>query len=521
MNIFDWLSNCLKQNGHGPFLFLGSGISRRYIGLQNWSELLRKFCNNINDYEYYLSSSNSDLPKTASLMSADFKEHWWKSEDTKKQREKFRSYARYINSPLKISISEYVRKKSSIKITKDISFYDEILNLKNANVDGVITTNWDLLAELLFPDYKTYIGQEELLISAPQNIGEIYKIHGCCTKPNSIILTEEDYSKFEKQNPYLAAKLVTIFVENPVIFMGYSLNDPNIRSLLSSIVYGIGPDNTDKITKNLIFVQRESSNRSYGVRETVYSLGGTDLPVTLLVTSDFSEVYKALHTVEHKIPVRILRYCKEQIYRLVRDTEPSEELCVLNLEDLDDSSKVEFVVGVGVKGRLGSVGYQAITLKDIFKDIIAVEDSYNADNIIKSTIPHWSKYTKYIPVYRYLSKIGIKSLEQYKASIKSLRPVDEFKINDFKNKQYSKLFARECSGMNVGDIAEKYDADKAVFLIPFIPWKELDLELLQLFLNENIEKVDAEVCMYSTCYRKLICVYDALKYGWYVTKHRH
>jgi len=174
MKIYNALSEMLKKNGHGPFLFIGSGISRRYVGLDNWEELLRHFCLNIKEYEYYLSSANSDLPQVASLMSENYKEYWWNSLDTEKERNKFKSKALYISSPLKISISEYIINKSNIKLKVDDTFFDEIYEFKKVNVDGIITTNWDLFAETLFPDYKVFIGQEELLVSAPQNIAEIY-----------------------------------------------------------------------------------------------------------------------------------------------------------------------------------------------------------------------------------------------------------------------------------------------------------------------------------------------------------
>ena len=55
--------------------------------------------------------------------------------------------------------------------------------------------------EDIFKDYTVYTGQDELIFSDIYEIGEIYKIHGSITKPDSLILTAEDYKIFEENNP--------------------------------------------------------------------------------------------------------------------------------------------------------------------------------------------------------------------------------------------------------------------------------------------------------------------------------
>lgn len=90
--------------------------------------------------------------------------------------------------------------------------------------------------ERIAPSYKVYTGQEELIFSPLQEVAEIFKIHGSVNKPSSIVITGEDYDYFNRNCAYLAAKLITIFMEYPIIFIGYSISGPNIRTILQAMV---------------------------------------------------------------------------------------------------------------------------------------------------------------------------------------------------------------------------------------------------------------------------------------------
>lgn len=78
----------LKKFQSAPFLFVGSGLSRRYLSLDDWEGLLRRFTQYVqNPFEYYYTKSNEDLPKVASLLADDFHETWWKTDQFKGKRE--------------------------------------------------------------------------------------------------------------------------------------------------------------------------------------------------------------------------------------------------------------------------------------------------------------------------------------------------------------------------------------------------------------------------------------------------
>ena len=169
----------LRQFHTAPFLFVGSGLPRRYLGIDDWTGLLRRM-SALTDrpYEYYRASGDGKEPQIATEIAKDLHIKWWDSDKFAESRENFKSDAINKESALKIEIAKLIEKKSEC-IPEIPGLQKELETLQNATIDGIITTNWDLLLEGLFPDYKKFIGQEELLFSSTQAVGEIYKIHGC------------------------------------------------------------------------------------------------------------------------------------------------------------------------------------------------------------------------------------------------------------------------------------------------------------------------------------------------------
>ncbi|TFJ89935.1 SIR2 family protein [Lentibacillus salicampi] len=55
--------------------------------------------------------------------------------------------------------------------------------------------------------------------------GELYKIHGCITDPDNIVIASSDYSNFRSNAKLFSAKLLTLISKNPVIFIGYSISE--------------------------------------------------------------------------------------------------------------------------------------------------------------------------------------------------------------------------------------------------------------------------------------------------------
>ncbi len=255
MGAYENLAERLRVFNSAPFLFVGAGLSRRYISTDGWLDLLRRMAGlTERPYAYYATKAGGHLPRVASEIAATFHEVWWSDPQFEESRRLYGDGLTSLEGPLKVEVARYAQDALK-RVPTDGAKADELALLSRAVIDGVITTNYDGLMEHVLQDFATFVGQDELLFSDTQGIGEIYKIHGSATAPESLILCEADYERFNERNPYLAAKLLTVFVEHPVIFLGYSLTDEDVGAVLASVAAALTTENLNRLQDRLIFVQ--------------------------------------------------------------------------------------------------------------------------------------------------------------------------------------------------------------------------------------------------------------------------
>ena len=80
----DKIAKLLAQTNALPVLFVGSGLTRRYLNLPDWKGLLRQYCVSGKPFEYYNDKATREcngtpdmrLPKAADYIEADFNEKW-------------------------------------------------------------------------------------------------------------------------------------------------------------------------------------------------------------------------------------------------------------------------------------------------------------------------------------------------------------------------------------------------------------------------------------------------------------
>jgi hypothetical protein len=508
----------LKKFSTSPFLFVGSGISRRFINLETWSALLSRMCSDLGlskPYEYYSSNAEGNLPKVASLMGKEFNAIWWTDGKYEQSRNDYAAIAKSTYSPFKYEIS--IRLQGKEKET-NVALEGEIALFKKVSADGVITTNWDTFLESIFPDFNKIIGQEELIFTELYSVGEIYKIHGSISKPDSLVLTEEDYNNFHERNPYLAAKLLTLFMEHPIIFMGYSLDDSNIQQILKSIIKCLTKDKIDSLRDRLIFCQWDVNSLSPSITDSTLLISDTVIPIKLIKLSAYTEVFTVLANVKKKIPVKVLRQMKGMVYEFVKTVDPKSKVFVSeDLETLEDEHNVEFVYGIGLKDRFAEVGIKGIDHRDLMRDII-IDKKWDRAKIAKLLLPTLNG--KYLPCFKYLRSGGFlneNGLLDENIDVKEFTPAFIRKVNSVSIKTFEppESYRKKRAEINkkymtFNDLRKDKNFLHILMYTPILDIKKIGLEDLHAFLKSNLDKlIDSN---YGTHYRKLICLYDFLKY---------
>lgn len=512
----------LKRFDSLPFMFVGSGLSRRYLGLEDWEGLLRHFARLAGEeefaFEIYMGQAKAEgckegfLPKTAELIERDFNEKWYRSERYSASRAINRDLIKKKVSPFKIEIANYIAEKQ-LSIDRECPELKALYGLGSKSIAGFITTNYDCFLESVFNAYTTFIGQEELLFSQVQGISEIYKIHGCITKPETIVINDEDYAGFNERNAYLASKLLTIFLEHPVVFVGYSISDRNIEKILKAIVKCLSQKHLEQLKERLIFVEWNQGDRKNEI--STYSKafdGEKSLDMTRIILDDYTLLYEALSDNKAKYNVNMLRRLKSDIYELVVTNKPTSRLRVVGLEDDERLDEVELVVGVGVISEFGQKGYAGITADELYRDIVLNDGDFIAERIVIDSLPVLLAHnSNTLPMYKYLIDFAGELPERVLSSIKN-----EFDalLSNTTRKNRENSADRD---LTVIQLEEKYPVEKCLQIIPLLRAENIIIDDLEKFLKrvfaENPQALEPlGNAAFRSDLKRVIRIYDWLKF---------
>ncbi len=504
-----------------PFLFWGSGMTRRYYNLPDWKGLLEHFAREIRDDDFTYSAYENRaskmetpvglLPKVAELIQADYDEKWFNDASIRTLDEDSLMKVKNGLSPFKAEIASYI-KRNCVVINKYKSEIEMLSKLSEKNIAGVITTNYDEFVENNFIGYTKFVGQKQLIFSAIQGIAEIFKIHGSIEEPDSLVINEQDYLDFDRKSAYLAAKLMTIFMEYPIVFMGYSISDANIQKIIKSIIDCLDMQQIKILEDRFIFVEYQPGK--VGVEVSPYTIMVNNKPLTMkrIVIEDFKLIYRALEGKKSKLPVRILRRFKQELYDFTVTNMPTANMRVASIED-DRIKDEELVMAIGRYSDYGLRGLHGLKADEWYRNIVVEDIEFSADELLQYAFEDLIKQNSgRLPVNKYLSE----AMGNYPDCVELAKKQNFENIISATIKKNRNKMGNYKSVKQIWE-NEKTSLERATSLIAHLLESDINVNELESVLKEIFEN-DINILQNSkpairTNVRRLIMIYDYLKWG--------
>jgi hypothetical protein len=117
------------------------------------------------------------------------------------------------------------------------AFADELAKIPYFN--RFVTTNWDPFLERSL-EVMIPIVEDRDLAFWDDGKRQVLKIHGCVTRPYSIVATKTDYDGCISLSPLIFNKLRDLMATKTFLFAGYSLRDADFREVWDGIVESLG-----------------------------------------------------------------------------------------------------------------------------------------------------------------------------------------------------------------------------------------------------------------------------------------
>jgi len=497
MNIKEFISNFKNH----PVLFVGTGVSLRYLtNSYTWDGLLKKIAFDLKgNTEYYLDLKSNcqedgiyNFEKLASLLEKEFNDTLIIDRNGKFKEVNDIFYENMENgqnlSRFKIYISKIF---SELEIREEKK--NEITEFKKArkNIGSIITTNYDNLIEHIF-EFEKLIGNN-ILLSNPY--GSIYKIHGCSTEPEKIIITENDYNQFDGKYELIRAQLLSLFIHHPIIFIGYGVGDNNIKKILKTIFTYVEPnsDLAKDIRNNFLLVEFEKDTDNEVISEHDIDMDGfSTVRINKIKTDNFTLIYQALANIHLPISAMDVR----KVQSVVAEIYAGGKIEVKITEDLDALKNGDKIIAIGSSK---TISYQYQTASEMMSNYFKIMEESN-HQILVLIDKYNLQSTQYFPVF------GFYSIN------------NEIKVADKLKNQQKTNIQNSLNGISDNQ-KKKHDTVQNILDDITIPLTYKNGCIIWNIFEDNLELADVEKHLKGiknkndTNYRRLLCAYDLKKYG--------
>ncbi|AWH19305.1 hypothetical protein C1922_19290 [Stenotrophomonas sp. ZAC14D2_NAIMI4_7] len=340
--------------------------------------------------------------------------------------------------------------------------------------------------------------------------------------PESLVLTHSDYQQFKEREAYLSAKLLLFFLERPVIFVGYSLGDENVRDILKSVTFCLDSDLRKRVGDRLLLVSWDPSIIDPVVQPKEIELSqGVRLTVNELKCSSFLDLFEVLGEAEASLDASLLRRIKDKLYDIVIDNDAGKKIKIISQDQLESNAEIEFVVGVGVQ-NLTKNGIVGLDRNDLIESIAFPQKDLSgySREIIMNAIPSMriTSTVKNVPVAKFLRSANLLDDEgnckkEVPDRVQNLFKLErsEFEDSAYKSKKINWV------GLDMANFlakAKKECVDKSKIPV-YLTYANPSASDLKGYISENWDYLGSSAHLVSLR-DKLVCILDRKEAGFWI-----
>jgi hypothetical protein len=514
-----------------PVVFIGSGISKRFlVDFPDWTSLLEEFWEHIGFENFYgklnnisdqLAKENPNYTekelnhycniKVGSMVESQYNLAFNEGKVAIKDFSPKDAHRTKV-SPFKKAISKRFG-EYNIKGT----FHNEYITFKKmlSKTQIILTTNYDKFIEDSYNENSnyqitTYIGQKGFFAET-FGYAELYKLHGCVDSPADIIIAEKDYEKFEDNSVLISAKIISMMMNSPIIFMGYSLTDINVRKIIKDFTRSLNESELQILENRMVLIERLENEQ--GFIEEVVNDKDLGCKLKVIKTDNYQEVFNKISAINQGIAPTEVRKYQHVIKKLIIDRGKKGTLNSVLLSP-DELDKLEGDLQTkNITVALGDAKY-IFQIPDIISyslDYISDKDEISNDIRMRFVVNQTGNSR--FPIHKILDRNLINSCTLHPSEKDKLLG----KINHYSNfnlhyKKINKSSVFEVDEISVSSIINVEEKKSKIYETLSFNIRSLNLDEVKVFLVKELKdlKEKGEIKL-GTEIRRLLLLYDIRK----------
>ena len=195
----------LALNREKLVIFVGAGVSKN-SGLPTWGQLVQEFAGEIS------------YPTNGRLATEEYiriPQYYYCLDESE-------GHSSYY-SLLKSMLPENIRP----------NLLDELI--VSLHPKHIVTTNFDTLLDQVASGYEVIREDKDLMTGISSHY--LLKLHGDIRQPEKLVFKEDDYLHYSHTHRLMETFLKSLLIDHVFLFVGYSLNDYNLKTFVSWIEY--------------------------------------------------------------------------------------------------------------------------------------------------------------------------------------------------------------------------------------------------------------------------------------------